>query len=535
MKSFSPRFLLIIAFTLFPITCISSQRGHGVKDGLSPNDFGLAKAKTGVERYKVLLKTHQAAVAAGVNVNYSGIDTIRIEMPAKASRIPLTQYNDFRGCVFIVKNTVKECWLFGIHEKENSISVPPQMIDLRNFRTHDVLKRGRYLLLIEDEKPWVLKRRGHDYGHQRKDILLIENGMAKNSVIMPYNNAFSSPKCRYVRVKDEPLVIKNLTINRDPESNNITQIATISGFNNVRISNLSVFTPESNLANDRGIRINNCTNVVLEDVVINGTYSQPDHSGYGVNMNNIWNFKAVRMYGKANWGVFGNNNINTATIEDSQLNRFDIHCYGKDISFKNDTFFDHYNQYSSVYGTITHDRCTFMNFVPVLNGGSYNSFVAHDVVFKDCVFNATSEKFFLFKLSHLNEPTIARYELAEKCLPNVTVKNMTVNMQDGANELLLFRCSSGEKRLTEIGYMSNISIDGLTINSDGNTAVKGITLSNINMQTKKPVDCHMKDVTVKQPRKEGLSKLLMGEAILKTNMPIRGGKVSMKNVMNLKQ
>lgn len=533
MKLLLSRLLVLLVVALIPITCFPLI--HNGKKDVSPFDFGLDKAKTGVERYAVLLKTHKAAVKKGVNVDYSRIDTVRIELPDNPSRIPLTQYNDFGGCVFIVKNTSKDCWLFGIHEKENPISVPPKMIDLRNFRTHDVLKQGRYLLLIEDEKPWVLNRRGHAYGHQRKDILLIENGMAKNSVIMSYNNDFSSPKCKYVRLKDEPLVIKNVTIRRDPESSKITHIATISGHDNVKIQKVSVFTPPSDMVNDRGIRINNCTNVTLVDVHIEGTYSQPNHSGYGVNMNNIWNFKAIRMYGKANWGVFGNNNINTARIEDSQLNRFDIHCYGKDISFLNMMFFDLYNQYASVYGTISYDRCTFKGFVPVLNGGSYNSFVAHDVVFKDCVFNATPQNFSLFKLSHMNEPTNTRHELAEKCLPNVTIKNMTVNMKGGANELLLFRCSSGGKRLTDIGYLSTISIDGLTVNSDGETNVNGITLSNVSIQTKKLVDCQMKNVTINQPHKEGLSKLVMSEPVLKTNIPIKGGKVVMRNVKNLKQ
>ena len=101
--------------------------------------------------------------------------------------------------------------------------------------------------------------------------------------------------------------------------------------------------------------------------------------------------------------------------------------------------------------------------------------------------------------------------------------------------MLLFRCSSGGKRLTDIGYLSKISIDGLTVNSDGETNVNGITLCNINMQTKKLVDCQMKNVTINQPHKEGLLKLVMSGPVLKTNIPIKGGKVVMRNVKNLKQ
>lgn len=44
-----------------------------VHKDISPYDFGLSRAKTGIERYEVLLRTHKAAIAAGVNVDYTGI------------------------------------------------------------------------------------------------------------------------------------------------------------------------------------------------------------------------------------------------------------------------------------------------------------------------------------------------------------------------------------------------------------------------------------------------------------------------------
>lgn len=533
MKLLLSRLLVLLVVALIPITCFPLI--HNGKKDVSPFDYGLTEAKTGVERYVVLLKTHQAAVRSGVNVDYTGIDTLKIEIPEKSSRIPLTQYNDFNGCVMVVKNTLKNCWLFETKEKETPVDVSKSAIDTGDFRKVEPLKNGRYLLLIEDEKPWVLRRKGREYGHQRRDILLIENGVAKNIVTMPYNNAYSSPKCSFIKVCDEPWVMKNLTVKRDPACTSVTHIATISGYNDVRISNVTLYTPSSSLVNDRGIRINNCTNVTLENVRIDGTYSQANHSGYGVNMNNIWNFKAYGMYGKANWGIFGTNNINTAKIENSKINRFDIHCYGRNVSFKNVDFFDLYNQFSSVYGTISYDHCTFTDFVPVRNGGSYYSYVGHDVIFSDCIFTATPQKSILIKMGNMNEAIEMRHELITKCLPNVSIKNMTVNMKDGANELLVFRCSSGGKKLADIGFISKISIDGLTVNSDGETSVNGITLSNVSIQTKNLVDCQMKNVTINQPHKEGLSKLFMREAVINTNIPIKGGKVLMRNVKNLKQ
>lgn len=532
------RALVLIATVVVSLSfssCSSAKHVVSKTADISPYSYGLATARSGAERYQVLLETHRAAIKAGVNVDYTGIDTIRLEIPENPKRIPLTQYNDFKGCVFVVKNTTNKVYLFDKRIDGVPITVDKRLIDAGDFRKVEALYKGKYLLIIEDENLWVANRKGHDYGHTRKDILLVENGVAKNAVIMPYNNAYSNPKCTYVTLGKEPLVFKNITIERDSSCTFLTHITNISGADNVQFSNVIIRTPESPLTDDRGISIYNSTNVTMQDIHIEGTYSHTDHSGYGVFLNNVWNYKGVRLYGKANWGIFGNNNVNVARIEDSQINRFDIHCYGRDISFNNVDFFDLYNQYSSVYGTIMHKNCTFTNFVPVLNGGSYNSYVAHDVVFKDCVFNATPEKNYLLRMETLENIRNERAELSEKCFPNIVIKDLTVNMSDGTTDFYIFKTRKNSENKSDVGYLTNIDIDGLTINSNGETPVKGVTLSNINIQTKNPVDCQIKNVIVNQPRKDVLTKAVSNEAVLKTNMPIKDGKIMMKNVKNLKQ
>ena len=458
------------------ISCSATNLPSNHKGNVSPFEYGLAKAKNGVERYQVLLKTHQAAVAAGVNVDYTGIDTIEIEIPVNSERIPLTRYNDFKGCVFKVKNTSGNCWLFNIEEKGTRIFVGKKRIDSGNFLTIESLKQGRFLLLIVDRNPWVQNRKGYSYGHRRRDILLIENGMAQNSVVMPYDNEFSSPRCSFIRLGKEPLIIKNILIERDPGCTFLTHIAYISGFDNVQISNVNVHTPPSHLVDDRGIQIYNCTNVTLDNVHIDGTYSRKDHSGYGLNLGNVWNFKATRLYGRGNWGIFGNNNVNNARIEDSEINRFDIHCYGKDISFSHVYFFDRNNQFGSVYGTIRFENCTFTDFIPVVNGGSYNAYVSHNVIFNDCIFNVTPKKNYAFWMRNMDDVPNARHELSEKHWPNVIIKNLTVNMKNGAKKFYIFRSKITDDMMSSIRRQSKLSVEGLTIASDDGTPVQSKVL-----------------------------------------------------------
>lgn len=386
----------------------------------------MAEAKTGVERYSVLLKTHQAALAAGKDVDYSGIESIDIEIPNNFKTIPLTRVNDFKGCVINVKNTSKTVCLFTAKQDGRPIIVRKEMIDVGNFRSLPELRKGKCLLLIEDENPWVQNRRGHDYGHQRQDVLLIEKGRARNAVVMPYNNSESSPVCKFVKVDKYPLVIRNLTVRRDKASTHITNVVTVNGFDDVRFSDITINTPESDLTGDAALRVLNSTNVTFSDVTIDGTYSQVKKSGYGISLGNVWNFKATRLNGKGNWGIFGNNNVNTALIEDSEINRFDIHCYGRDVSFKNVKFHDLYNQFSSVFGSVNFDNCEFRDFTPVLIETSYNTYTEFDVNFNDCVFYTTSKKNFLVNTGSLSGEANTRSGLSDKQLPRVNVNNMKV-------------------------------------------------------------------------------------------------------------
>lgn len=68
------RIVAVLLCALFVFSCSSMKNGERrVHKDISPYDFGLSRAKTGIERYEVLLRTHKAAIAAGVNVDYTGI------------------------------------------------------------------------------------------------------------------------------------------------------------------------------------------------------------------------------------------------------------------------------------------------------------------------------------------------------------------------------------------------------------------------------------------------------------------------------
>ncbi len=511
------------------VSCATGSHSAFCKRNLSPNDFGLSRARSGEERFRVLYKTHTAAVAAGVNVSYAGIKRIDLEIPQDAVSIPLTEKNDFAGVEFRVHNTKKNFCLFIYSPKSTAVTVSKRDIDRGDFRSYPQLAQGRVLLTVSDDNPWVENREGYKYGHVRKDILMLKNGLAQNKTVMPYNNTNSSPSCAFYPLRFNGMTVSNVSLQRSENSTFKTYLMNVCGVDGLTLENVSIHTPENQGESDVAITIKDCTDVTFENVRIDGTYSRSDHSGYGVSMNNIWNFKVRKMYGHGNWGVFGTNNVNVASFEDSDINRFDIHCYGRDVSFKNVTFRNKYNQLASVYGTIRFDKCTFIHFCPVLNGQSYNAYVGYDVVMNDCVFDIRRGKNVLIDEGRIDGAVNVRPELAERCIPNVSINNLTVRVPGDVPNVYLFYFRGERAKERELGYLDNVTLTGIKFEyTEENRAPANFHLSNILLPITRAAKSTLEDIDVignALVSKKGAGRFVRNLQLSSTQSVVREGNI----------
>lgn len=478
-----------IAIAMF-LCCMMQVFGQTV---VNPLDYGLREAKTGTERYGVLLKCHQDAVKKSAKVTYAGIGSIEIEIPEKFTSIPLTSETDFAGCMLKVLNHQKKSvYLYSMIQKTKAIEVPARCIDKADFLMLPELNNGTYLLVITDKNPWVEQRKGHDYGHIRKDVILVRNGVGSNKPVMPYDNVQSQAECTFCKVDLSQKVIKNLNVVRDARSTAVTNIFRIEVQNNLLLENMNFTTPEgTGLLDDRLIRIENCTNVRFENLNVKGTYSATNHSGYAFNMNNIWNHTAHQVTAIGNWGVYGNNNMHKVLLEDCDLNRFDIHCYGRDITCKGCVFRNLYNQFASVYGKVYFEGCTFSDFIPYLNGASYNALVPVDVIFCSCIFNllqSNTKLTCIAKISGMGNKENKRIELKKKCLPNFSFRNCIVNLDNELKQWYLLDFG-GAKDGIVLGYASSISMRNVTING-----VALLDIANVKFETDQLLDINFNKV-----------------------------------------
>lgn len=460
-----------------------------IRSDLSPFDYGLSEAKSDTDRYYVLYNTHVAALAAGVDVDYSGIDSLTIEIPANAKRIPLTRHNDFHGMVLHVKNVTKQCVIFEMIRTPIDIQIDKQMLSGKNFSSIPELSDGLCMLILKDETPWVNQRKDHNYPAIRRDLLFLSDGIAQNQPVASYSTDTTKPKCSYYKVTADSKIIENLTIIRDSLATFKSKCFYISGENNLIIRDISIYTPKNDMNADEAIIVMDCANVTFKDVTIEGSYSQINHSGYGISMNNVWNSQFIRLVGHANWGIFGTNNMSKVYFEDCDVNRFDIHCYGRDITFKNCQFHNMYNQFSSVFGNITFDGCHFSNYIPVLFETSYNAYTGFDLILKDCIFDVSEKYFYLISAGLVDDEINGRPELHQKCWPNISIENLTINVPDSISRIELFHPRGRISPNCQFDYLSNISIDKMQIVYSGSERVMDFYLSSFKIGVLKPVDC----------------------------------------------
>jgi hypothetical protein len=427
----------------------------------------------------------------------------------KRKSIPITPSTDFNGWTFKVSTSqlTEDRYLFYLAQDESTIQnltgenvVRRESIDNGDFRDHLILKSGKYLLLIEDETPWTYRQDlvtslptpwsnwNYNNPNKREDVLLIIDGIALNRPIAPYSTMQSSPSCRYVVLDNKKRVMKNVNMVRTANCEKIVNLVTVKLLDDVTIENVVVTTPNnSNLTYDACINLLNATNITVKNFSMNKTYcveapGSLDY-GYGIQMVNVWNSKFIQVTSNNSvWGFFGCRHVNTAYLEKCEINRFDIHYYGRDITCVdckfapnpvtfNSTIFCN-NRFSSLFGNLIYEGCTFDNFIPYFTDYNYNLYQGFDVVFKNCTFLVKKvSNARLIELGYWGEPLNCRQEHIRKGAPNVAMEGCTIKLYNGITEVHLFYFRDQQDFNEPVHHVSYLSIDNLTLKDGSNNVL----------------------------------------------------------------
>ncbi len=431
---------------------------------ISPLDYGLRDATTGIERYNALYKAHSEAISRGTTVSYEGIRQLDIELPPDFKSIPLGRYTDFGGLVLTVTNRSRHDALFVLNDWGAAVDLPKEMVDGRNFHSIPALSNGYKLLILKDQHPWT-ERQGYGYRVFRKDIVLVHDGRSTSGTIAPWNTDSTELSASYISIDTAQKVFRGLTLLRSKESTFRTYCLTMNGQYNVLVEDVLVSTPKSRLIDDRVFGVYDCMRITFRKVRVAGTYSGYGRwrdYGYAFSMSNVRDARFELVSADGNWGVFGTNNLANTTLTNCDINRFDIHCYGRDALLEQCTLRQRQTQFSSMYGTVTFDSCRFVDCIPVRIRSSYNAYTPFDIKMLNCSFELTPRHHSLVNVMLLDTAENSRPELNPKCWPNLFVTNMKVIAPRNVRTLNLFEPTGTLSELDKpVGYLNKVKVNGL--------------------------------------------------------------------------
>lgn len=458
---------------------------------INPLDYGIMEASTGTETFYILKKCHEDAARLGEDISYAGIDSLFIDIPADAEPLPLPKYTDFSNAVITVRNNSHKMFLFSRSNPGDSITINKWTMGNGEYPELD---NGLFLLEITDRTPWVDRRIGYSYGATRKDLVVVQNKKALNRTISPYNNAQSDPSALLHKINTDSIVFRNLTLIRTADSKYKTFIVSFDAQYNLRLSSIILHTPDdASKYADEAISITNSALVTLDSITIDGTYSQTDRYGYGISLDNIYSLHVSNMYARSKWGIFGTNNINSTFLEHCDINRFDIHCYGRDVLAYGCRFSSLYNQFSSIFRSITFQNCIFDDCTPLLIESSYNAYTLFDLYFLGCTFHLTKSHDCLINLMSLDSTVNTRPELSEKSLPNITLANCTFDLDKNLRRFYLI--NTGKVTCTQpLSHISVISLNDIILRGKST-----LTLLTTPFPTRHPVTVTISATRYKYP------------------------------------
>lgn len=412
------RQLIVFILILFS-PCIQAKDFVITKD--------LSNRDDGIENFQYLYSLHELAYKEDGKVIYPEGQDIYLTITSESQTILLADTTDFNNCTIHVSNednTRTHFYLFILQGKDSrhNIDVSAELIDKGDFSSVPELAKDSKILCIKDENLWS-DRIGYNDQCYRQDILLLDNGKAENTVIYPYNKPDFKPSCWYFNATTNKKIFRDLDFVREKMLyDGKTLLLKVQNCNNILIEKVSITTPDYDKAYaDVCINIESCTNLFMDNITIDGTYSQLNQFGYGISLRNVYNASLSHINASAKWGVFGNYFINTASLSDCDINRFDVHCYGKNITIVNSIFkanpdYDSesqnvYNQFSSMYGEVTFKNCTFEQGIPFLIEPSFKFNDDFQLFFTNCIFNIGKHQYLISSPQKLSNVYIDNLQL----------------------------------------------------------------------------------------------------------------------------
>lgn len=445
---------------------------------ISPLNFGLQPLDYSTS-YQALYLTHQAAIATGLIVNYSGIKRINITVTADLVSIPLGNNTDFCGCEFHIENNAARKYLFSLGGERPRIELTGMNAALLkgiDYTSVPQLQRGNYILVVQDQSLW--SKRQISIGNTdiyRYDIINIQDGYARSMPIMPYDTPNSNPSFYAVDVSmDKSPTICNGKFYRE-NSTQLTNLFIVEKVNDLTVKDIYIYTDKytapTNISADSTFYFDRVTNLTMDSIYQMNTYSQAASAathGYFATFMSGTNIKLFNINAYDNdWGVIGSRCLNKVFVDKCNINRFDIHIYGRDVYIRDSIFTGRFCQFGGTYGDAVFDGCTFNKCTAaVICEQTFNYYTPFNLYFKNCVLNKTP---WIYRVTSPNmDVAPIRDEQAKKYLPNIYIDGLTIDLAPNDSLRVIYNNGTWTPTAFYEGFygLDNIVMRNVQVNYD---------------------------------------------------------------------
>ena len=444
-----------------------------------------------IASYSALKSAIEPLVSQGVTkVNFppiTGDGVVEYIIPATGSFIKLPPQVNFNEWTIVGINQKGQKWpLFSLEkfstDRRTDFHLTKTDVDEGNFMKCPELCTGRKMLVLKDEKEWTYRTDGNDTGpFYRNDVIALNNGVPENSPIAPWDTPSTALSYYYYEANDVPVIIENLTFkrHRDPGSYGIMKLIRADGKNDVTFRNIKVGFIESSgnitKTEDACFEVYNSAHVKFININVNGTYSSATAYGYAFYLDNDYDISFHDVTATGLWGVIGTRNLNRTYLKNCVMNRFDIHCYGRDVRCVDCTFVNEEsnvrisNDYSSFFGTLHYENCTFRKSLPVFLASNYHAYSGFDLIMDSCTLDGSNIPYdpdfivdgIIIKAGFVETPDKKRPEFQKINWPNVHIINLTLSNFPSVPKLSLFKllAAPANPSVNTIEYIQTVSVN----------------------------------------------------------------------------
>ena len=412
-------------------------------DGITDDTQGMLKAHAYSNENKVLLKNTSGTIYKADNT----ILKVKWDMDLSGSTI-LVKDNNCEGMYQIVNDTET---VYGYTKKIDKSYLRQ---GTSQFPMTDNSLPANCVIHMSDGNAWATRNdAGHIYTENRYELMFHHAfGICSGSLIADWNNDNTKLTFNYSKYNERTLIIKGCKI-RIETTGNIYMCIFDCRRHNTIIKDVFIDAKPSSIISGTSkfknapIQLKDCYNIKIENVSgtnIAGNESTHSGSGYTLRLINVYKCVLDNININGFWGATGMNCVKDITIQNSTLNRIDVHMYCTEINVRDTTIYDWGMCFGYGTGTVTANNVKFINlkrpnmgnrFLIELNN-TYGNFFTGDITLRDCEMITDGNDMSIVKINFINNNTPTRSEVK---LPNVNIYNLkAINISSDNATLFMF-------------------------------------------------------------------------------------------------